>query len=85
MVNIDSLGAFSDYDKLCDALSHEFMNVAKATIREAEEGAVLYLVKRDREDPKKDEVISLCKLKTLEYRLFRKMREKLRNYATYTS
>ena len=24
--------------------------------------------------------MSLCKLKTLEYRLFRKMREKLRNY-----
>ena len=26
------------------------------------------------------EVLSLCKLKTLEYRLFRKMREKLRNF-----
>lgn len=27
-----------------------------------------------------DSVLSLSKLKTLEYRLFRKMREKLRNY-----
>jgi len=61
------------------------MDVARATIREAEEGAVLYFVKRDKEDPKKDQVLSLCKLKTLEYRLFRKMREKLRNYANFTS
>lgn len=44
-----------------------------------EEGAVLYLVKRDAAFPALDEVLSLCKLKTLEYRLFRKMREKLRH------
>ena len=40
---------------------------------------------RHREDEGRDQVISLGKLKTLEYRLFRKMREKLRNYANYTS
>ena len=38
------------------------------------------MIKRDKEEAKKDEVISLSKLKTLEYILFRKMREKLRNY-----
>jgi len=42
-------------------------------------------VLRHREDEGRDQVISLGKLKTLEYRLFRKMREKLRSYANYTS
>ena len=40
----------------------------------------LLLRKRYREEPKYDELLSLTKLKTLEYRLFRNMREKLRNY-----
>ena len=38
------------------------------------------MIRRDKDDERKDQVISLSKLKTLEYRLFRKMREKLRNY-----
>ena len=47
-------------------------DTAQASISDEEEGAVLYLVSDNR-------VLSLTKLKTLEYRLFRKMREKLRN------
>ncbi len=39
---------------------------------------MLYFIKRSHD--LHDEVLSLCKLKTLEYRLFRKMREKLRNF-----
>ena len=42
---------------------------------------MLYFIKRPAEGTEgPTEVLSLCKLKTLEYRLFRKMREKLRNY-----
>ena len=42
---------------------------------------MLYFVKRSSEkEEESSEVLSLCKLKTLEYRLFRKMREKLRNF-----
>jgi len=37
------------------------------------------LVKRDSKTASHDHVLSLSKLKTLEYRIFRKMREKLRN------
>lgn len=59
------------------------MQVSGKTIREEEEGAVLYMIKRHKEDPNRDEVLSLSKFKTLEYRLFRKMREKLRNFAEY--
>jgi len=45
---------------------------------ENEEGNVLYFMKRDKNGY--DKTLTLCKLKTLEYRLFRKMREKLRNF-----
>lgn len=56
------------------------------SIKDAEEGCVLYLVKRVKPVTEsqlknaKDEVISMTKLKTLEYRFFRKIREKLRNF-----
>lgn len=40
----------------------------------------MYFVKRHSQDKSLDEILSLSKLKTLEYRLFRKMREKLRNF-----
>ena len=41
----------------------------------------MYFIKRDKEGSKLDSVLSLCKLKTLEYRMFRKIREKCRNYS----
>lgn len=65
---------------MCDDLERVYCKTAQSTIAEEEEGSVLYMVKRHREEPKNDEILSLSKLKTLEYRLFRKMREKLRNY-----
>ena len=80
IVGFETIGVYSDYDKLCDDTEKEFRIVAGQTIADEEEGAVLYMVRRDMDDPRKDQVLSLSKLKTLEYRLFRKMREKLRNY-----
>ena len=80
---MESLGLFSDYKSLCDKLYQTFKEVAKSKIVDEEEGSVLYLIKRDRnttENDDRDKVLSLAKLKTLEYRAFRKMREKLRNY-----
>jgi len=41
---------------------------------------VLYFVKKSADGARELEVLSLAKLKTLEYRLFRKMREKLRYF-----
>lgn len=80
MVSLQSAGVYNNYDSLCDGLYNLFKDVAKSKIAEEEEGSVLYLIKRDFEDPSKDKVLSLCKLKTLEYRLFRKMREKLKSF-----
>ena len=77
-VIIQSLGKFTNYGKLCDTLCQVFKDVAKSEIAQEEEGNVLYFVKRPSSG--QSVVLSLCKLKTLEYRLFRKMREKLRNF-----
>lgn len=56
-----------------------FQDVSKSEIAKEEEGNVLYIVSKG-ENGASDKVLSLAKLKTLEYRLFRKMREKLRNF-----
>src|ERR1035437_6943554 len=67
---------------MCDALEQEFVSVSGRSIASDEEGAVLYFIKRHRETVRKDEVLSLAKVMTLEYRLFRKMREKLRSFVS---
>lgn len=86
-VRSETLGLFDDYDELCEELYQSYLDTAVASIKEEEEGAVLYLVRRAGTPSKTsasstesgDRVLALTKLKTLEYRLFRKMREKLRN------
>lgn len=83
-VHIQSLGEFTDFSLLCDQLEKTFKDVAKSSIADDEEGNVLYFVQLDKdatpEDFTKQNVLSLAKLKTLEYRVFRKMREKLRGF-----
>lgn len=80
MVKASSIGIYSTYDSLCDKLYETFRELAKSKLVEDEEGSVIYLVKRDFENPANDRVLSLSKLKTLEYRLYRKMREKLKRF-----
>lgn len=79
VVHIKSLGTFENYGVLCDQLEKTFKDVAKSSIAQDEEGNVLYFIKKDKETGK-ESTLSLSKLKTLEYRLFRKMREKLRGF-----
>jgi hypothetical protein len=76
----EQVGVYDNFDDLCDNMAYTFEDIASAKISDYEEGAVLYLVKRDTKFKEMDEVLSLCKLKTLEYRIFRKIREKLRNF-----
>jgi hypothetical protein len=46
VVKIDSMGLYNDYDHLCDDLQAEFERVSGLSIREEEEGAVIYFVLR---------------------------------------
>lgn len=55
-----------------------YKEVSEASIHSEEEGAVLYFV-ADYNEPN-ERILSLGKLKTLEYRVLRKLREKLRNF-----
>ncbi len=80
-MKIESFGLFNDYDSLCNGVYKGFREVAKSKIADEEEGSVLYFIKRNKSGNfKDDKVLSLAKLKTIEYRIFRKMREKLRGY-----
>jgi hypothetical protein len=54
-----------------------YAEVSQAFIEDDTEGSVLYFIHKTK---KGDKVLSLSKLKTLEYRIYRKLREKLRNY-----
>jgi hypothetical protein len=78
VVIVQSLGTYSTYDDLCDGLYQAFRDVAKGKIVEEEEGSVVYLTLRDKSgDHSLDRVLSMAKLKTIEYRIFRKMEELL--------
>lgn len=71
-------GSFTSYDDLCDKLLNLYKEVAESSIHSEEEGSVLYFIGNFQTPSEK--VLSLCKLKTLEYRVLRKLREKLRNF-----
>ncbi len=75
------------FEVLCEANTMEFLckelkqvhnSISSSTISQEGEGAVLYFVIRDPVKKCQDFVASLCKVKTLEYRFFRKIREKLK-------
>ena len=72
------LGIFDDWISLNKSLKQIYIDVAQSSIDSEEEGSVLYMIKVD--DDNKEETLSLCKLKTLEYRIYRKLREKLRGF-----
>lgn len=71
-------GSFTSYDSLCDKLEDIYRQVAESSISSEEEGSVLYFVRNYQQVD--EYVLSMCKLKTLEYRVFRKLREKMRNF-----
>ncbi|CDW83272.1 UNKNOWN [Stylonychia lemnae] len=70
-------GTYQDYDSLCDRLLVIYKELYESSIRDQGEGAVIYFVQNYEQNSER--VISLGKLKTLEYRIFRKLREKLRH------
>ena len=74
------------FDELCDKLKELYIRIAESSIIDEEEGSVIYLsrtrARYQNSDIKfrdTDQVLSLCKLKTWEYRVYRKLREKIKN------
>lgn len=50
VVTLESMGLYNDYDHLLDDLQSEFDKVSSLSIRDEEEGAVIYFVLRHSED-----------------------------------
>lgn len=59
-------------EELKEKLLKLFDKIESRSLEENEEGSVLYLVS---ETETNEKMISMCKLKTLEYKIYRKIRE----------
>ena len=73
-VNHSYVGTYKNKNELFEGIQKVYKSIAEKSILYEEEGDVLYFVN---EIDKK--VISLCKVKTLEYKIYRKLREKIKN------
>lgn len=78
-VPMKKCGIYSNIDDMRKCLLQEYINISESKIDIEEEGVVVYLVRRGKSHDEHDHGVSLCKLKTLEYRLYRKLREGLKN------
>lgn len=67
-----------DFNSLNLYLTQIFQEISNKTIEEGGEGCVLYFQEEDLDKPEKSKMISLGKIKTLEYRIYRKLREKIK-------
>lgn len=76
VVPYEKIGLFDDFYTICAELEKLYVRIAESSIIEEEEGSVLYFS----EVGKTERILALCKLKTLEYRVYRKLREKLKNH-----
>jgi len=75
-VSIESRGIYENMTDLLSNLKNLYVDTAYESLENEEEGLAVYLATYSL---KEDYTIGLCKLKTLEYRIFRKLRENLKN------
>ena len=73
-VNYEYMGKYKNKNELFEGIHKIYKSIAEKSILYEEEGDVLYFIN----EPDK-KVISLCKVKTLEYKIYRKLREKIKN------
>lgn len=57
-----------------------YHTVTTGSICEYEEGVIMMLVLRNPGNPSEDKVLSCSKIKTIEYKVFKKVKDKLKNY-----
>lgn len=57
-----------------------YHTVTTGSICEYEEGVIMMLVLRNPGNPSDDKVLSCSKIKTIEYKVFKKVKDKLKNY-----
>lgn len=74
-VAMKDLGEFEKFNDFQERVKTLYGSVSQSPIEEEAEGVVLYF-------SSKDNVLSLCKIKTLEYLIFRGLREQLKQLQT---
>ena len=86
VVPYEYIGVAESFDELCEKLRKLYIRIAESSIIDEEEGSVIYLSRTyashfdsDKKFRNEDKILSLCKLKTWEYRVYRKLREKIKN------
>ena len=86
VVPYEYIGIAESFDELCVKLKKLYVKIAESSIIDEEEGSVVYLSRTyassfdsDKEYRKDDKILTLFKLKTWEYRVYRKLREKIKN------
>lgn len=86
VVPYEYIGIAESFDELTVKLHKLYIRIAESSIIDEEEGSVVYLSRTyassfnsDKQYRTDDKVLSLCKLKTWEYRVYRKLREKIKN------
>ena len=86
VVPYEYIGVAESFDELCEILKKLYVRIAESSIIDEEEGSVIYLSRTyashfdsDKKFREEDKILSLCKLKTWEYRVYRKLREKIKN------
>lgn len=87
VVPYEYIGAFETIEEVYDQMKNLYIRIAESSIIDEEEGSVIYLsrtcarnLNSDEKYRKSDKVLSLSKLKTWEYRIYRKLREKIKNH-----
>eukprot|EP00828_Plagiopyla_frontata_P032744 TRINITY_DN42615_c0_g1_i1.p1 TRINITY_DN42615_c0_g1~~TRINITY_DN42615_c0_g1_i1.p1 ORF type:complete len:194 (-),score=29.58 TRINITY_DN42615_c0_g1_i1:180-761(-) len=75
-ISYESIEQIKSMDELKNQLLILFDRIEGNSLEESQEGSVLYLAS---ENDKEEKMLSMCKLKTLEYRIYRKIREYLKN------
>lgn len=87
VVPYEYIGTIETKQELFTALKQLYVRIAESSIIDEEEGSVIYFsqtcartIKSNPQYRKNDKILSLGKLKTYEYRIYRKLREKLKNH-----
>ncbi len=80
-VSCESKGTFSTLAELRGCLKDVYVQVATDSLENEEEGLALYLATKGLPE---DYTLSICKVKTLEYRIYRKIRETVKRQLSHS-
>eukprot|EP01022_Parablepharisma_sp_SALTPOND_P030325 TRINITY_DN75_c0_g3_i1.p2 TRINITY_DN75_c0_g3~~TRINITY_DN75_c0_g3_i1.p2 ORF type:complete len:593 (-),score=97.08 TRINITY_DN75_c0_g3_i1:6164-7942(-) len=75
-VSCESVGVYQTMEALLEGIKKTYISICLESLDNEEEGLALYIATKGLPE---DYTISLCKVKTLEYRIYRKIRETVKN------